>query len=442
MKHACSRALALVLALALLSVSALAADFTGRADDLNALGLFQGSGTDENGSPVYGLDRAPTRAEAVTMLVRLLGKESEALAGDWDVPFTDLSGASAWALPYVGYAYANGLTLGETDTLFGTGNLCSAQMYCTFVLRSLGYSDTAADAGDADFTYAEAVDAACALGLLDPVTAQGEFLRDEVVAVSYAALATPIKGSETLLIEKLAEEGAVDADAAQALADKADTYREYSELLAAQGESVDLSYTLEGSLTSAGVVVPVTAEGRDQVRVTAEGFEMASVMTSTVMEQSITVVSYVRDGILYINDGVSKTKSAVDDAGLSSPAALWDATGVDMPLYFIDTISRVEDEDGVAYTLTIPGSLLSSLTSALMGEDVLGELDAALGGVTLTVRFADGAAQSISAQLTASASIAGLPSEMLVSMEADVNALGDDVAVSFPSDLDGYTDAQ
>ncbi|MBE6021562.1 MAG: hypothetical protein E7228_07560, partial [Clostridiales bacterium] len=75
------------------------------AEGLYELGLFQGTGTDANGNPIFDLDRAPTRHEAVTMLVRLLGKDAEAKAGDWDIPFTDVA---AWAKPYVGYAYANG----------------------------------------------------------------------------------------------------------------------------------------------------------------------------------------------------------------------------------------------------------------------------------------------------------------------------------------------
>ena len=51
------------------------------------------------------------------MLVRLLGKEEEALAGNWDLPFTDVSKTSA-AYPYIGYAYANGLTNGTSATTF------------------------------------------------------------------------------------------------------------------------------------------------------------------------------------------------------------------------------------------------------------------------------------------------------------------------------------
>ena len=434
MKHVCSRALCLVLAFALLSVSALAADFTPRADDLNTLGLFQGSGTLEDGSPNYDLDRAPTRAEAVTMLVRLLGKESEALAGEWDVPFTDLSGANAWALPYVGYAYANGLTNGESETLFGTQTLCSAQMYCTLVLRSLGYSDAA----EADFSYDGALDFACTLGLLDAVTAQGDFLRDEVVAVSYAALAAPLKGSETLLIEKLAEEGAVDTGAAQAFAEKASVYKEYNSLLSAQDESVDISYTIEGSLQSAGVLIPVTAEGKEQLRVTEDGMEAASTLASTVLDDTTTVETYISDGVIYVNDGVSKTKSPIASDGAAASAELWGSTAAEMPLYFVDSISRTEEEGSVTYTLTVG----STLTSTLLGDDVMGQLDTTLGDVTLSISFEEGVIKTMSVQMTASANIGGLPSEITLDMDAVINALGDDVTVSFPSDLASYTDAQ
>ena len=78
------------------------------ADSLHALGLFTGTGTGADGKPNYDLNRAPTRQEAVTMLVRLLGKEEEAKAGCWQTPFTDVV---SWAAPYVGSAYENGLAV-------------------------------------------------------------------------------------------------------------------------------------------------------------------------------------------------------------------------------------------------------------------------------------------------------------------------------------------
>lgn len=83
-----------------LCMPALAAESEAQeaAETLYELGLFKGTGTDAAGKPVFDLGRAPTRAEAVTMLVRLLGKEEDARSGSWEIPFTDVAN---WAKPYV-----------------------------------------------------------------------------------------------------------------------------------------------------------------------------------------------------------------------------------------------------------------------------------------------------------------------------------------------------
>ena len=90
---------AFVLTALLLLPAASAAGDEG-ADALNRLGLFSGS---EAG---YELDRTPTRAEALVMLLKLTGQADEALAGEWSHPFQD----AGWASSYIGYAYQNGLT--------------------------------------------------------------------------------------------------------------------------------------------------------------------------------------------------------------------------------------------------------------------------------------------------------------------------------------------
>lgn len=108
MKRVFSLLLAGILSLNLIVPAFAASDkATNAADALYELGLSSGTGTDADGNPIYELDRAPTRHEAVTMLVGLLGKKQEALNGTWIVPFTDVAN---WAKPFVGYAYTNGLT--------------------------------------------------------------------------------------------------------------------------------------------------------------------------------------------------------------------------------------------------------------------------------------------------------------------------------------------
>ena len=144
MKKLLSLLLAALLCCALL-LGALAAEpeaAQSAADRLYGLGLFRGTGVAADGSPIYELERVPNRNEAVTMLVRLLGAEDEALSGDWETPFTDLAD---WAAPYVGYAYENGLTTGVSSTAFGGDAPVTGAQYVTLVLRALGYSDREGD---------------------------------------------------------------------------------------------------------------------------------------------------------------------------------------------------------------------------------------------------------------------------------------------------------
>lgn len=437
MKNSVKRLLALVMTCAMLSVCALAADFTSCADELYDLGLFKGTGTDANGNPEYSLDAAPTRAEAVTMLVRLLGKETEAQEGTWEVPFTDLDGANAWALPYVGYAYANGLTNGESDTLFGTNNACSSQMYCTLVLRALGYDDAAGD-----FTYADALTFATEKGLLDSFLTSGEFLRDEVAAVSYAALVTPLNGEETLLIEKLAEEGAVTAEGAQALVDKANLYAEYCALSEqSNSDSVDMTMNMDMTMSMGETEVPMTIEMNEKVRLLEAGMEMAVAMNMNVMGQDVTTETYLIDGILYTNDGTNKVK-----VPYTTPDDLLDMTALtsseSSPLYAVQSIAKEEADGVTTYTLTMSGNLLTSMTETIVGmvgqtQDLSGMT---MGDVAMSVSFENDVMTGMAMTMTMSLTADGQTVDYAISLDAVVNAMGDDVVIEFPEDLDTYVE--
>ncbi len=142
---------------------------TAAAERLKALGLFQGIGTNPDGSTNFDLARAPSRTEALVMLIRLLGKENEALSGNWTHPFTDVP---AWADKDVGFAYVNKLTNGVSPTRFGT-DTASCQMYLTFVLRSLGYSDS----GGTDFTWDKPEALALSVGIMPEGVQHENFLR-------------------------------------------------------------------------------------------------------------------------------------------------------------------------------------------------------------------------------------------------------------------------
>ena len=170
------------------------------ADILYELGLFSGTGTDENGVPIYDLDRAPTRSEAITMLVALLGKSEEAKNGTWDTPFTDVE---SWAQPFVGYAYANGLTSGTSATTYGGNELVTPSQYITFVLKALGYSSTD------DFQWDKAWILSDRLGITDGEYHAGtrDFFRGDLAMISEGALEATQKGTTRTLADKLMAAG-------------------------------------------------------------------------------------------------------------------------------------------------------------------------------------------------------------------------------------------
>ncbi|MDD2954557.1 MAG: hypothetical protein PHC95_15640 [Parabacteroides sp.] len=173
--------------------------------DLKELGLFKGVGTNADGSVNFDLKRASTRVEALVMLIRLLGEENAAVACLDPCVFTDVP---IWAQCYVAYAYNQGYTNGSTyDSendiyIFGTGNV-TAQMYCTFVLRALGYSDS----NDEDFSFNNAIHFASSVGILPEKLDVNDFRRSDMVIVSYAALDMYLKGSNLTLADKLVNSG-------------------------------------------------------------------------------------------------------------------------------------------------------------------------------------------------------------------------------------------
>jgi hypothetical protein len=173
---------------------------TVAADKLHILGLFQGVGTTANGLPDFDLLRSPTRAEAVAMFVRLLGRSDEAHRGIWTTPFTDVPD---WALPYVGYAYANDLTNGISATAFGSQQAATATQYITFVLRALGYTS------GVDFQWDRAWELSDSLrftfGQFNENTMI--FLRSDIATVSFDALRATFSGSNKSLYRSLIDAG-------------------------------------------------------------------------------------------------------------------------------------------------------------------------------------------------------------------------------------------
>ena len=183
--------------------AATSGETTEKAEILKSLGLFLGT------NKGFELDRAPTRLEALIILIRLIGAEEEALNCWTPNPFDD---KRPWleAENYISYAYSTGLTLGMSANHFGISELSTAQHYITFVLRSLGYDEQAGD-----FSYEQALAKAEQIGLILPgAYADGKwFYRSDCVDIAYAALFCQMKDDGQSLFAYLAEQGIVPADA-------------------------------------------------------------------------------------------------------------------------------------------------------------------------------------------------------------------------------------
>lgn len=169
------------------------------AADLQEAGIVLGSG---NG---IDLTNPVTRVQAAAILVRLLGKENEALAQANKHPFKDVP---KWADSYIGYLYKNQLAMGISADLFGADQKATANQFYTFMLRSLGYSDV-----KGDFSYTGALSMASSKGIIMDENVQWlkdrPFIYDDMVFASYMTLNAALKGSDTKLATQLYSIGAM-----------------------------------------------------------------------------------------------------------------------------------------------------------------------------------------------------------------------------------------
>ena len=377
-------------AAAMLTASAFAANYTNCADSLHEIGLFQGT---QNG---YDLDRTPTRAEAAVMLVRLLGKEAEAKALTYTAPFTDLKG---WEKPYVQYLYSNGLANGTNRTTFNPTGKCTAQMYAVFLLRALGYSDTA------DFSYANAIETAREQGIYDTgIINVQNFLRDDAAAASYTVLSVSPKNSEGTLLDQLVSENAITEADAKSYQNLFSTYAQYREATA--GMDALLHYSVNSEFASPAAV---THDGRTVMQVqtsetTVFDREKNELLTDRKMtlsapntsDKQLLTQSYLSDGALYHKLNGSWSAELVTAAEQEGLAAMYGR----VPLVCVDSLSQRAGSWTIICADT-PNAYTELLWSV---ESAMGDLDEAvrLQPTTVTQSVSGGTIrrQSVSAAFT------------------------------------------
>lgn len=429
---------ATMLLAAVLCVGASASDFDTTAQELSAIGMFRGT------SDGFELDRAPTRSEAAIMLVRLYGAEETAKAsydaGELVCPFTDVSSFSA---PYVAWLYENGITNGTSATTFGSGQACSAKMYCAFLLRALGYED------GTDFAYADTLTFAQSKGIYDSILFSGEFLRDDLAALTYQALAADTKDGSTYLLAKLIADGAIDKDAAQPMTEKIEAYRS---LAAAQLENlsmdVDVNMDMDMTMDVDGqtVTLPTVVKGNVKMILDEARVEMASVLETTVEGQTASTGTWMKDGWVYVSadaDGQTVRYKYQLDQQLQD---LMTMSGVNMDtlnvsgLAMIDSIRTEKSGSDTVYTVKMSKGLGSAVdaVSALAGQD-LGSME--IGEITAVYTVdANGQMKAVSMAFSVSmemnvpmddGTVSAVSAKMAYDMDMTVNATGSDVKITF-----------
>ncbi len=326
------------------SSTAFASSFDSCADSLENMGLFKGSGTG------FELDRAPTRAEAATMLVRLLGKEEEARKLTYTAPFSDLKG---WEKPYIQYLYENGLTNGTTAVTFSPNLNCSSQMFAAFLLRTLGYTDK-------EFQYSDAIKFAENIGLYSAETVDNKnFLRDHMVAASYTALSLFKNGEDSVLLDELVENGAVSPEKAAGFKGLLDKYNTYLEALkkTSQLSAASLKHELSVKTNTLSINSTETIDmdlktparsSKRQFTLSAPGFE----------DKIVTDESYVANNKYYLVQNGNVSAKELSDSEFMLLASNYFTAA---PLAVISDISL----SGKTYNISYNSAGIKSLNGVL-----------------------------------------------------------------------------
>ena len=167
----------------------------GAADALYALGLVGGYGKNADGSVNFALGDKLTRAQAFVLVVRFVGAEKDATTNMQNHPFTDVP---AWAAPYIGYVYANGITKGVSETKFDPDTEVSEAAFLTIMLRVLGYND-----GAGDFKWDDPYTLAQSVGIVDAKA--DTFNRGGAFVICYRALTATVKSGNRIAEQLIAK---------------------------------------------------------------------------------------------------------------------------------------------------------------------------------------------------------------------------------------------
>lgn len=178
------------------------------ADALYQLGLFKGS---ENG---YALEQPVTRAEAITMVLRMIGEEEWVKLSSGFLTFDDVD-SSHWAYNNIGYAAYKKYINGTSETTFEPERDVTGKEFVKMLLNAMGYQG---------ITIHNPYEEGKAYGLLKEdrtgiaVSSDSRLLRSDVVNICYNALNAKIADG-MILKDLLVNKGIISKESLVALTD-------------------------------------------------------------------------------------------------------------------------------------------------------------------------------------------------------------------------------
>jgi hypothetical protein len=172
------------------------------AEALNKLNILQGSNGD------FLLNNLIDRAQAATLIIRMLGKDEYVRENADDLRYTKYEDVSpeAWYASYIGYSTEHSIVGGNPDGSFTPLDYVTEKAFIKMSLCALGYIY-----GE-DFDWTNVYQKAYEIGIVkDPsyetrIQDDTDYLRSEAVELLYHALNTNKKGTQTKMAYTLVEE--------------------------------------------------------------------------------------------------------------------------------------------------------------------------------------------------------------------------------------------
>jgi len=189
-----------------LTVPVMAAELTA-AEKVELLGILQGEG---DGVNEEYLSKATTRVQGAILLLRLMGKEDEAMAYAGQDNFTDVVG-NEWFASVLAYVKANPSLgfVGYPDGSFQPRKIMTGAELYKVLLTVLGYEQ------DVDYTWAQVAEKAGELGLVSIDNPSAAITNGEMADAILEGLQADMK-SGVALLDSLIADGIISAADASA----------------------------------------------------------------------------------------------------------------------------------------------------------------------------------------------------------------------------------